>query len=76
MKITTKGQVTIPKQLREKYGLLPNTSVVFESTKSGVIIRSAWDLEKQLKIRLEQTTGSATIPITTDEILRLTRGEE
>jgi AbrB family looped-hinge helix DNA binding protein len=30
MKITTKGQVTIPVEIREKLGLLPNTEVEFE----------------------------------------------
>jgi AbrB family looped-hinge helix DNA binding protein len=30
MRITSKGQVTIPKRLREEAGLLPNTEVEFE----------------------------------------------
>jgi len=30
MRITSKGQVTIPKDIRERAGLLPNTEVEFE----------------------------------------------
>jgi AbrB family looped-hinge helix DNA binding protein len=30
MRITTKGQVTIPQEIREELGLLPNTEVTFE----------------------------------------------
>ena len=75
MKITTRGQVTIPKRLREKYGLYPNTDVVFEDTENAVIIRPAHHMEEQLRLRLEEAMGSATVPITTDEILTLTRGD-
>ena len=31
MRITTKGQVTIPQAIREELGLLPGTEVTFES---------------------------------------------
>ena len=39
MKITTKGQVTIPQPLRMKFGLLPNTEVAFEEADGCVLIR-------------------------------------
>ncbi len=76
MKITTKGQVTIPKQFCEKYGLFPDTDAVSEAADNGVVIRPARDIEEQLKIRLAHATGSATVPITTDDILALTRGDK
>ena len=38
MKIGERGQVTIPKQLREKYGLMPHIEVEFTADKSGVLI--------------------------------------
>ncbi len=38
MKIGERGQVTIPKHIREKYGLLPNTEVEFVPEKTGVLI--------------------------------------
>ncbi|MBT3274557.1 MAG: AbrB/MazE/SpoVT family DNA-binding domain-containing protein [Spirochaetales bacterium] len=76
MKITTKGQITIPKNLRDEYGLLPDTDVTFEATERGVLLRPARDRSEELKRRLEQAAGAATVPITTDEILALTRGDE
>ena len=38
MKIGERGQITIPKHMREKYGLLPNIEVDFVPEKSGVLI--------------------------------------
>jgi AbrB family looped-hinge helix DNA binding protein len=38
MKIGERGQVTIPKYIREKYGLLPNIEVEFIPEKTGVLI--------------------------------------
>jgi antitoxin PrlF len=35
MKITSKGQVTIPQNFRERFGLLPNTEVEFVATVDG-----------------------------------------
>lgn len=39
MRITTKGQVTIPRRLRLKFGLLPHTDVRFEEADGGVLVR-------------------------------------
>lgn len=39
MKIGERGQVTIPKDVREKYGLLPNIEVEFVPEESGVLLR-------------------------------------
>ncbi len=76
MKITTKGQVTIPRKLRIECGLTPDTEVSFEATDRGVLIRPARTREEELDRRLTKATGSATIPITTDEIMSITRGDE
>ena len=76
MKITTKGQVTIPHPLRERYGLAPDTEVSFEATDRGVLIRPARTRTEEMDRRLEKATGSATVPLSTDEIMRLTRGDQ
>lgn len=76
MKITTKGQVTIPQPLRERYGLGPDTEVSFEATDRGVLIRPARTRHEELERRLAKATGSATVPLTTDEIMTLTRGDD
>lgn len=74
MRITSKGQVTIPGELREKFGLLPFSEVEFLGTKDGVVIRKA----KSKKLRrgellVNRIRGSATVRMSTDEILKLTR---
>ena len=76
VKLTTKGQVTIPQQLRKRFGLSPGIEVVFDSTDEGVLIRPAHDREREIEERLARATGSATVPITTNEIMRLTRSED
>ncbi len=77
MRITSKGQVTIPVEIREQLGLLPHTEVVFEVEGDAVRLRKAEDQEdgrgEQLVRRLR---GKATVEMTTEEILALTRGEE
>ncbi|MBW1744970.1 MAG: AbrB/MazE/SpoVT family DNA-binding domain-containing protein [Deltaproteobacteria bacterium] len=39
MKIGERGQVTIPKAIREKYGLLPQIEVDFLLKETGILIR-------------------------------------
>ena len=39
VRITSKGQVTIPQGLREQFGLLPNTEVEFVATPDGKELR-------------------------------------
>lgn len=38
-RVTDKGQTTIPKELREKYGIEPGDTVVWEDTDEGLVIR-------------------------------------
>jgi AbrB family looped-hinge helix DNA binding protein len=78
MKITSKGQVTIPVAIREKAGLLPHTEVDFELDGDAVRIVRATAPRKETRgeraVRLLR--GSATIKMSTDELMALTRGEE
>lgn len=39
MKITTKGQVTIPREVRDKMGLLPHSEVELQSTLRGQVLK-------------------------------------
>ena len=75
MKITSKGQVTIPQRLRERYGLFPESEVSFEPLEDGVLIRPAASREADIDRRLARATGAASIPLSTDDIMRITRGE-
>jgi AbrB family looped-hinge helix DNA binding protein len=78
MRITSKGQVTIPVEIREKAGLLPGTEVDFELDGDKVcIVRAAaprGETRGQRVVR--RLWGSATVKMSTDEIMALTRGEE
>lgn len=75
MRVTSKGQVTIPVELREKAGLLPHTEVEFEWDGKGVRIRRARAPRREGRgaAVVGRLRGSATVRLTTDEILALTR---
>jgi len=71
MRVTTKGQVTIPQRIREKLGITPSTEVDFVESDGGVLLRV---LKRRDREGLVRTRGSATIRMTTEQILALTRG--
>lgn len=74
MRITSKGQVTIPQKIRDKHGLLPLSEVEFLEEAGKVVLRSRGPGRRPARERLKAVAGSATVKMTTDEILRLTRG--
>jgi len=76
MRLTSKGQVTIPLALRKRYGLDPLSEVTFEPAEGGVLIRptSASRL-KSLRAGLKRARGSADAVRSTAELMRLSRGE-
>jgi AbrB family looped-hinge helix DNA binding protein len=76
MRITTKGQVTIPQDIRERFGLLPHTEVEFVVEGETVLLCKANGENHRMRAWLDQVRGSADITMTTDEIMRLTRGED
>jgi AbrB family looped-hinge helix DNA binding protein len=73
MRLTSKGQVTIPLHIREKLGLLPNTEVEFDIVGDSVRIRKA-KTQSRGKQLVERMRGTANKGLTTDQILALTRG--
>jgi AbrB family looped-hinge helix DNA binding protein len=76
MRITSKGQVTIPIEIRERAGLLPHTEVRFEVEGDTVrIIREQGSAGGRGKKLLERMRGRATSGLSTDEIMALTRAE-
>lgn len=77
MRITSKGQVTIPADIREKAGLLPHTEVEFSfDGKSVRLLRKRANKNTGRGARVvSRLQGTATIPMTTDEIMALTRGD-
>jgi AbrB family looped-hinge helix DNA binding protein len=75
MRITSKGQVTIPAKIREQAGLLPHTDVEFVFDGASVrIVRSERTGDHGRGRRLlGRLRGSATVRLSTDEIMALTR---
>lgn len=78
MQVTSKGQVTIPQEIRNRLGLLPHTEVVFELAGDHARIRKAGrEAGESVRGRraLEALRGTADVRMNTDEIMALTRGE-
>ena len=74
--LTSKGQVTVPKTVRDYLGLKPGVAVTFERLQGGEIaIRAAKPRTRALISKIGRLRGRATVRMTTEEILALTRGE-
>ena len=76
MRVTTKGQVTIPQRFRRKFGLLPHTDVSFEEAEGGVTIRPLVDKRALVADRLRKARGVAVRGLRTEDIVGLTRGDD
>lgn len=75
MRVTTKGQVTIPQHIREKLGITPATEVDFIEEKGRIFLVKRKG-EKAAALKFAKLRGLATIKMTTDEIMALTRSEK
>ncbi|HSF07675.1 MAG TPA: AbrB/MazE/SpoVT family DNA-binding domain-containing protein [Methylomirabilota bacterium] len=74
MRITSKGQVTIPSRIRRKAGLWPHTEVTFSLRKGAVILKKAGTgRERGQRVVVEAIRGKATARLSTDQIMALTR---
>lgn len=75
MRITSKGQVTIPQRLRERYGLMPETEVEFVEVDGEIVLRRAVahsaDRAQQI---VDRMIGAGQGTMTTDEIIAMMRG--
>ena len=89
MKLTTKGQVTIPQSIRERLGLLPWTEVEFDVVGNSVRIRKKATTSGRGKRVIDamrraprprmgqggQSGKTGKTGMTTDELMAFTRGE-
>ncbi len=71
MRVTQKGQVTIPRSVRRVLGIRPGRDVAFEL--DGLGARLVVDRE-QAAAEIARLRGAGDIALSTDEILALTRG--
>jgi len=74
MQVTAEGQVTIPPDIREKLGLAPDAEVDFRE-ENGRFYLVKIVVTPQRPPRFRKLRGIATIRLTTDQIMALTRGE-
>ena len=74
MRVTTKGQVTIPVNIREKLGITQDTEVDFLQEGDRVILVKRKGTTPTRR-RFKKLRGVATVKMTTDEIMALTRDD-
>lgn len=72
--VTAKGQVTIPKPVRDLLGIIPGSKVDFHRAPDGSVVLALAD-EKRPSSRFSKLRGHAGKGLTTDAIMALTRGE-
>lgn len=82
MHITSKGQVTIPKEFRDKYGFMPDTLVEFVERGGKLTLEKPKERSLKGKQKLSigakavrWMSGRGDVRMTTEEIMALTRGE-
>lgn len=71
--VTRKGQVTIPKQVRDRLGIKTGSKVDFEVAEDGRAFLRRVGKHAVKPSRFERMRGTATGGLTTDEIMSLTR---
>ena len=73
MKVSSKGQITIPLSIRQKLGILPNTSVQFVEDKGRIYIEKDISKDNERGKMLLESMSNIKINMSTEEIMRLTR---
>lgn len=73
--VTSKGQVTIPKPIRDRLGIEPGSLVDFELIADGRVVLIATGVSEPVS-PFEALRGRADGGLTTDEIMAMTRGDD
>jgi AbrB family looped-hinge helix DNA binding protein len=75
--VTRKGQVTIPKRVRDRLNIKPGSSVEFELAADGrVVLVKVGRKRARGRSAFARIRGTATARMTTEEIMALTRGDD
>ncbi len=74
MRVTSKGQVTIPQKVRRQLGIAPGSEVEFELDNGGARLVRVKDGEGEAIAG--RMRGTATVAMSTEEIMALTRGDD
>lgn len=75
MRVTDKGQITIPKELRDALGIGAGTEVEFERRRDTIVIRKAKGATTRGERLVDRMRGRGDVDMTTDEIMALTRAD-
>ena len=71
-RLTSKGQVTIPKRMRDHLGLKPGSEIEFTiNNQAEIVVRTK---EMRPKGRFDALVGTLDLGMTTDEFMRMIRG--
>ena len=74
MKVTSKGQVTIPLEIRDKLGIMPGSEVEFViNNKWQAVLRKMSERQERGRQLVEKLRGKSTVSMTTEQIMNLTR---
>lgn len=74
MRVTTKGQVTIPQEVRRQLGITPGSEVEFQLDGAGArLVRVSPGQGNAAVVRMR---GRATVTLSTEEIMALTRDDD
>lgn len=74
--LTIKGQVTIPKQIREALDLSPGSSVEFDINQEGeVVLHKVGHPRNLAQDRFAAARGKADVKWRTDDLMALLRGD-
>lgn len=75
MKVGEKGQVTIPKEIRDELGLGAGSEVEIRRRGDTVVLRKVDDGNGRGRRIAARLRGRGDVAMTTDEIMGLTRGK-
>lgn len=75
MRVTEKGRVTIPKDLRDALEIGAGTEVEFERLGDAIVLRKISDSPARGDHLTDRLRGRGDVGVTTDEIMALTRGD-
>ena len=73
MRVTEKGQVTIPKNLRDRFGIGAGSEVVFDIVRGEIVVKKVDGVASRGEQLTSRLSGRGDVSMTTDEIIALTR---
>ncbi len=75
MRVTEKGQVTIPKDVRDAIGIGAGSEVEFEIDGDSIVLRKVHDGPSRGNRLAARLRGRGDVALSTDEIMAMTRGD-